>query len=221
MATQTLNMTDEVYQYILNNSVRETEIQRKLRAETAKMPNSQMQISPEQGQFMALLVELIGARKALEIGVFTGYSALAVAQVLPADGRLIACDTNKEWTDMAQRFWAEAGVANKIDLRLAPAVATLDQLIAAGEANSFDFAFIDADKLNYDIYYEKTLKLLRPGGLVAIDNVLQDGRVADPESDDERAVAIRQLNAKIHKDARVHISLVPMSDGITLARKLS
>lgn len=220
MATQTLNMTDEVYQYILNNSVRETVIQSKLRAETAKMSNAQMQISPEQGQFMALLVELTGARKALEIGVFTGYSALAVAQVLPSDGRLVACDTNKEWTDMAQRFWAEAGVANKINLRLGPAVETLDQLIAAGEANSFDFAFIDADKLNYDIYYEKTLTLLRSGGLMAIDNVLQDGRVADPNSDDERAVAIRQLNTKIHHDKRVHMSLVPMSDGITLARKI-
>jgi predicted O-methyltransferase YrrM len=220
MTTQTFNMTDEIYQYILNNSVREIAIQRKLREETAKMPNSNMQISPEQGQFMALLVELMGARKTLEIGVFTGYSALAVALALPADGRMVACDTSKEWTDVAQRFWREAGVANKIDLRIGSAVQTLDQLIVAGETNSFDFAFIDADKLNYDAYYERTLKLLKSGGLVAIDNVLQDGRVADPDSDDERAVAIRQLNAKIHKDSRVHISLVPMSDGITLARKL-
>jgi caffeoyl-CoA O-methyltransferase len=178
-----------------------------------------MQISPEQGQFMALLVELIGARRILEVGTFTGYSALAVALALPPDGRVITCDINEEMTAIARRYWAEAGVADKIDLRLAPAIDTLDELLAEGQAGQFDFAFIDADKTNYLAYYERTLELLRSGGLIAIDNVLWNGAVADPERQDDDTSAIRALNEAVHADDRVSLSLLPISDGLTLARK--
>jgi predicted O-methyltransferase YrrM len=178
-----------------------------------------MQISPEQGQFMSLLVQLIGAKKALEIGVFTGYSSLVVALALPPEGKMVACDVSEEYTSIARRYWEQAGVADKIDLRIAPAIATLDKLIAAGETDTFDFAFIDADKSSYDDYYERALKLIRPGGLIAIDNVLWSGLVADSKIQDNRTKKIRALNEKIHQDERVTISMVPIADGLTLARK--
>jgi len=190
-----------------------------LRQETAQHPMSMMQIAPEQGQFMALLVQLIGARKTLEVGVFTGYSALVVALALPPDGKVVACDVSEEYTSIARRYWQQAGVADKIDLRIAPALDTLDQLLTSGQANSFDFAFIDADKSNYDGYYERSLQLVRPGGLIAIDNVLWNGDVADPNVNDTRTNAIRALNQKIYEDDRVSMSLVPIADGLTLAMK--
>jgi len=178
-----------------------------------------MQISPDQGQFMALLVQLLRAEKTLEVGVFTGYSSLVVAAALPPEGRLIACDVDEEWTSIARRYWKEAGVAGKIDLRLAPATDTLNSLLAAGAADSFDFAFIDADKSNYDAYYELSLKLLRMGGLIAIDNVLWSGRVANAKNQEADTVAIRALNAKLHRDQRITLSMIPIADGLTLALK--
>lgn len=178
-----------------------------------------MQIAPEQGQFMALLVQLMGASKLLEIGTFTGYSALSLALVLPPEGKIVACDTSEESTAVARRYWQEAGVADKVDLRLAPALETLDELLGSGQGETFDFAFIDADKGNYDNYYERSLQLLRPGGLVAIDNVLWSGRVADEQVRDESTQAIRALNDKLRDDERVSMSLVPIADGVTLALK--
>jgi predicted O-methyltransferase YrrM len=219
MSLRTLAVTDEIYAYLAENTLREPEVLRRLREETLKMPNPDMQIAPEQGQFMALLVELIGARLCLELGVFTGYSSTAVALALPADGRLVACDSSREWTDVARRYWEEAGVSDKIELRLGPARSSLDALLAEGYAGRFDFAFIDADKENYDAYYERVLTLLRPGGLVALDNVLRHGRVADAANDDPGTVLIRDLNRKIRDDARVGMSLVPIADGLMLARR--
>lgn len=219
MSKQTLELNDALYHYLLENSLREPEILARLRSETAKHPMNMMQISPEQGQFMALLVRLLGARKTLEVGVFTGYSSLVVALALPPDGKLVACDVSEEYTTIARRFWQEAGVADKIDLQIGPAVETLDRLLEQGEAGTFDFAFIDADKSNYDAYYERALHLLRAGGVIAIDNVLWSGDVADPTVQDARTNAIRQLNQKIHQDNRVLISLLPIGDGLTLAMK--
>lgn len=219
MSVRTLSLDDRTYEYLLRTSVRETPVMQRLREETAKMPLSRMQISPEQGQFMALLVQLIGAKRTLEIGTFTGYSALWVAGALPADGRVLACDVNEEWTNVARRYWDEAGVAEKIELRLAPAETTLRELLASGHGGGWDFSFIDADKGNYDVYYELSLTLLRPGGLIAIDNALWGGDVADPENDDDDTRAIRALNAKVCSDARVSASLVPIGDGVLLARK--
>jgi caffeoyl-CoA O-methyltransferase len=219
MSRRTTPLTDRLYDYILDVSLREPPLLAELRDETAAMPMALMQISPEQGQFMALLVEAIGARKALEIGTFTGYSALCVALALPADGRVVCCDIDKEYTDVARRYWKRAGVADRIDLRLAPAVQTLDALIAEGGANGFDFAFIDADKENYDNYYERALRLVRPGGLIVIDNVLWNGDVADPAKDDANVTAIRALNRKIKDDRRVASSLLPIADGLMLVRR--
>jgi caffeoyl-CoA O-methyltransferase len=219
MSRQTLNLTDRLYDYLLDVSLREPPLLARLREETAKVPMAEMQISPEQGQFMALLVELIGARRTLEVGTFTGYSALAVALALPPEGRVITCDINEEMTAIARRYWTEAGVAGKIDLRLAPAVDTLDGLLADGQAGQFDFAFIDADKTNYLAYYERTLGLLRSGGLIAVDNVLWNGAVADPKRQDDDTSAIRAFNEALHADERVSLSLLPISDGLTLARK--
>ena len=219
MSRQTLNLTDRLYDYLLDVSLREPPLLARLREETAKVPMAEMQISPEQGQFMALLVELIGARRTLEVGTFTGYSALAVALALAPEGRVITCDINEEMTAIARRYWAEAGVAGKIDLRLAPAVDTLDGLLADGQAGQFDFAFIDADKTNYLAYYERTLGLLRSGGLIAVDNVLWNGAVADPERQDDDTSAIRAFNEALHADERVSLSLLPIGDGLTLARK--
>ena len=219
MGNRTLTLTDALYQYLLDVSLREPELLRRLREETAALPRASMQIAPEQGQFMALLVRLIGARKTLEVGVFTGYSSLAVALALPPEGRIIACDVSEEYTAIARRYWQEAGVEGKIDLRLAPAVETLDALLADGHAGTFDFGFIDADKQNYLAYYERVLRLLRPGGLLAVDNVLWGGRVIDPTSTDPTTDAIRALNGKLHHDDRVHLSLVPIGDGLALALK--
>jgi predicted O-methyltransferase YrrM len=219
MANQTLGMEPKLYNYLLSVSLREPEILSQLRLETAQHPMGRMQIAPEQGQFMALLVQLMGAKKTLEVGVFTGYSALVVSLALPPDGRVVACDVSAEFTAIARRYWQKAGVADKIDLHIAPAMETLDQLLAAGEAETFDFAFIDADKSNYDGYYERSLQLVRPGGLIVIDNVLWSGRVADPEIEDNRTTKIRALNEKLHQDQRINLSLVPIADGLTLAHK--
>ncbi|MEJ1933461.1 class I SAM-dependent methyltransferase [Nostoc sp. NIES-2111] len=219
MSAQTIGLDKQLYDYLLSASVREPEILWKLRQETANHPNGRMQISPEQGQFMRLLVQLLGAKKTLEVGVFTGYSSLSVALALPADGKIIACDVSEEFTAIALRYWQQAGVADKIDLRLAPGVVTLDALLADGQAGTFDFAFIDADKENYNNYYERALQLVRPGGLIAIDNVLWSGRVADAQIQDESTQAIRALNQKLHDDERVTLSLVPIGDGLTLALK--
>jgi caffeoyl-CoA O-methyltransferase len=178
-----------------------------------------MQISPEQGQLMALLVQALGAKRAIEIGTFTGYSALWVALALPSDGRLVCCDVNAEWTAIGQKFWAKAGVARKIDLRIAPALETLERMLAGGEAGAYDFAFIDADKTGYDAYYERCLQLLRRGGMIAIDNVLWGGSVADPKKRSADTLALRALNKKIHRDERVAMSMLPIGDGVTLALK--
>lgn len=219
MSKQTLGLNNQLYDYLLSASLRETGILHRLREETANHSYAMMQISPEQGQFMTLLVQLIGAKKTLEVGVFTGYSSLCVALALPSDGKIIACDVSEEYTAIARRYWQEAGVAEKIDLKLAPALQTLDDLLAAGEAGTFDFAFIDADKENYDAYYERSLQLVRAGGLIAIDNVLWGGRVADPQVEDNSTQAIRKLNEKLHQDERITLSLVPIADGLTLALK--
>ena len=220
MAGKSLALSESLYNYILSSSLREPAILKSLREATAQLPMSRMQIAPEQGQFMALLVKLIGAKKTLEVGVFTGYSALVTALALPDDGKIIACDKDEQYTNMAKPYWERANVSHKIDLRIAPAQLTLEQLIADGQENTFDFAFIDADKRSYSIYYEQVLKLIRPGGLMAIDNVLWSGRVADPNNTDKRTIAIREFNQQLHQDERVNISLVPISDGLTLAMKL-
>ncbi|MDH3412340.1 MAG: class I SAM-dependent methyltransferase [Gammaproteobacteria bacterium] len=220
MSTRTLTLGDDLYQYLLDVSLRETPIQRRLREETAGLEMARMQIAPEQGQFMALLVALIGARDTLEVGVFTGYSALCVAGALPEDGRILACDVSEEWTSIARRYWKEAGVDGKIDLRLAPATETLAALIKGGEKGRFDFAFIDADKENYALYFEQCLELLRPGGLVVVDNTLWSGRVVDAEDQSNDTKAIRELNEALRKDSRIGLSLVPIGDGLTLAMKL-
>jgi len=183
------------------------------------MPNAQMQIGPEQGQFMALLAKLIGAQRCIEVGVFTGYSSLAVALALPENGRILACDVSEEWTGIARRFWREAGVEHKIELKLQAAARTLEERIAAGEAGLHDFAFIDADKEGYATYYELCLKLLRPGGLIAVDNTLWSGKVADPHTQDKNAQVMRKFNETLHRDERIDLSLLPIGDGLTLARK--
>lgn len=219
MTDFTLKLTPELYDYFLTHSLREPEVLKSLRLQTQKMSMSQMQISPEQGQLMGLLVELLGAKKTLDIGVFTGYSALVVALALPKEGKVIACDTNVEWTKIAKRFWEMAGVTSKIDLFLAPASDTLQMLLERGEANTFDFAFIDADKMSYPIYYEKSLSLVRQGGLIAIDNVFRNGRVADPTVQDDATVVMRELNKTILQDQRVSMSMLPIGDGLTLVRK--
>ncbi|MBD2451018.1 class I SAM-dependent methyltransferase [Nostoc sp. FACHB-152] len=219
MSKQTIGLDSQLYNYLLSVSLREPEILRKLRGETANHPSGSMQISPEQGQFMRLLIQLLGAKKTLEVGVFTGYSSLSVALALPADGKIVACDVSEEYTAIARKYWQQAGVADKIDLRLAPALETLDQLLATGQAGTFDFAFIDADKENYDGYYERCLQLIRPGGLIAIDNVLWSGDVAKPQIQDESTKAIRAINQKLRDDERVTLSLIPIGDGLTLALK--
>jgi caffeoyl-CoA O-methyltransferase len=219
MSSRTIQMTDRLYDYLLKVSLREPPLLAELRAETAKLPMAGMQISPEQGQFMALLAELIGARRAIEVGTFTGYSSLCVALALPADGKLIACDISEEFTSVARRYWAKSGIADRIELRLAPALDTLKSLLAGGGAGSFDFAFIDADKTQYDAYYEAILKLLRPGGLITIDNVLWSGAVADGRKRDADTVALRALNEKLKGDKRISLSMLPIGDGLTLARK--
>jgi len=219
MTNRSISLTDSLYEYLLSVSLREPDLLRRLREETAALPNARMQIAPEQGQFMALMVQLTGARHCLEVGVFTGYSSLAVALALPDGGRIVACDVSEEWTTVARRYWSAAGVAHKIDLRLAPALETLEGLLAAGEAGSYDFAFLDADKENYLRYYELALELVRPGGLIVADNTLWSGRVIDLSNDEAATVALRRFNEQLHRDRRVDLSLVPIGDGLTLARK--
>jgi caffeoyl-CoA O-methyltransferase len=219
MSGKSIGLSDALHDCMLSVSLRESDVMRRLREATAEHPKSQMQIAPEQAQFFQWLVRLMDARRTLEVGVFTGYSALAVAEVLPADGTVVACDISEEYTRTARRYWEEAGVADRIDLRIAPAADTLDALLDEGQAETFDFAFIDADKEAYDTYYEQSLRLLRPGGVVALDNVFRDGRVTESDVEDESVRAIQRLNDKIHGDDRVDLSLLPLADGVTLARK--
>jgi predicted O-methyltransferase YrrM len=220
MASRTISMTDTLNRYMLDVSLREPPKMAALRAETEKMPEFELQIAPEQAQFMAFLVKTLGARRGLEVGVFAGYSALAVVLAMPDDGRLVACEVNPKWAAIAQRNWEAAGVAHKIDLRLAPALDTLSALVGdEAERGAYDFAFIDADKPNYPTYYEHCLTLLRPGGLIVIDNVFLGGAVIDPARQDAGIKAIRQLNTRLRDDERVDLSLVPIGDGMTLVRK--
>lgn len=218
MYKKSFGVSDDLYQYVSANSLNEPDILAKLRQETANHPQARMQISPEQGQFMRLLVQLMGAKKTLEVGVFTGYSSLSVALALPTDGKLIACDISDEYTSIARRYWQAAGVTDKIDLHLAPALETLDRLLE-DQAETFDFAFIDADKGNYENYYDRVFQLIRLGGLIAIDNVLWSGRVADPNDHDKITQTIRAFNQKLAKDDRVILTLLPIADGLTLALK--
>ena len=220
MTTRTIEITERLHRYMVETSVREPEILKRLRDETATLGDpAGMQISPEQGQFMALLVELIGARRLLEVGTFTGYSALACALSMPPEGEIVCCDISEEYTAMALAFWGEAGVSDMIELRLGRAGETLNLLLKEGQTDSFDFVFIDADKSNYDSYYECALRLVRPGGLILFDNVLWGGKVADPAERDADTEALRRLNDKLLRDGRVSISLVPIGDGMTLARR--
>lgn len=220
MSSSTLGLSETLTDYVRQVGGREDEDLKALRLETASHPRAMMQISPEQGQLMMLLMELIGARKTLEVGVFTGYSAMCVAKAIGPGGKVVALDVSEDFTSIGRKHWAKAGVADRIDLRIAPATESLKQLIAEkGQAGTFDFAFIDANKNDYDAYYEAALVLLRPGGLIGIDNVLWSGKVADKISEDTDTKAIRALNAKIHDDQRVTVSLIPIGDGLTLARK--
>ena len=212
-------LPDAVEEYVCEQMSRETSVARRLREETAPLPNSSMQIGPDQGALMAMLVRLTGGRRALEIGTFTGYSALAVASALPDDGELVCCDISEEWTAIGRRYWNQAGLAKKVQLRLGPALDTLAALLEESGPGSFDFAFIDADKLNYDAYYEACLGLVRGGGLILLDNMLWRGQVADPEMKDPETEALRRLNKKIYEDDRVEPSLLTVGDGVMLARK--
>lgn len=219
MSNKTIGLSDELAAYVVRVGAREPEVLARLREETASLPQHGMQISPEEGAFLAMLAELTGARRCIEVGTFTGYSSTSVALVLPDDGRLVCCDVSEEWTSVARRYWDEAGVAGKIELRIAPAAETLDRMIADGEESTYDFAFVDADKSGYDAYYERLLRLVRPGGLIAIDNTLWHGAVLDEGSDDEDTRAIQALNAKLAADERVSLCLLPVADGVTLARR--
>lgn len=219
MSKKSISLTDDLHTYLIKTSLRETEVQKSLRSQTAKLSESNMQISPEQGQFMQLLVKLTGASQIIEVGVFTGYSTLAMALGLEGRGKIVACDISKKWTDIATRYWDEAGVSSLIELKLGPAIETLRALRNSWQCGHFDLAFIDADKENYIAYYEQCLELIRPGGLILIDNTLWDGKVADISNNEEETTAIRQLNNNIYQDERVDISLLPISDGLTLARK--
>jgi caffeoyl-CoA O-methyltransferase len=218
MSRRTLTLDDTLYEYLLAHSLREHPEQAALREATRTHPLAGMQISPEQGQFMSLLIKLIDARRTIEIGTFTGYSALTVALALPDDGKILACDISDEYTSVGKPYWRRAGVADKIELVIAPATQTLEARIAAGEANCYDFAFIDADKTAYDGYYERCLQLVRAGGLIAFDNTLWGGDVAKPAHDDDTR-ALQALNDKLHRDERIDLSLLPIGDGLTLARK--
>ncbi len=219
MTRKTLVLSDRLHGYVLDQSLREHPVLRELRERTAELADADMQIAPEQGQFMAFLVELIGASRVLEIGCFTGYSALAMALALPPDGRLVTLDVNRAWTEIGRQAWRRAGVEARIEVRLGLALDSLDALLEEGRAGSFDLAFIDADKKSYDTYYERALALVRPGGLILLDNVLWGGSVAEPERDDRQVLALRALNDKLHRDERISLSLLPIADGLTLARK--
>lgn len=219
MSSKSIGLSDDLHEYMLAVSHRESAVMERLRAETADHPKSEMQIAPEQAQFLQFLLRLIGARRTIEVGVFTGYSALATAEVLPPTGEVVACDVSEEYTQVARQYWQEAGVDDQIDLRIAPAEETLDALLDEGQAGTFDFSFIDADKETYDTYYEQSLRLLRPGGVIALDNVFRDGRVTDPDIEDESVRAIQALNEKLHHDERVDLTMLPLADGVTLAMK--
>jgi predicted O-methyltransferase YrrM len=219
MAARSIGLDDAVWRYVLDVTVREPPLLHRLRDETAKLPEAGMQIAPEQGRFLAFLIELLGVKRYLEVGVFTGYSSLTVALALPADGRIVACDRSDEWTRVARRYWAEAGVEHKIELKLGPGVDTLAALVAGGERGHFDFAFFDADKESSLAYYERGLELVRPGGVLAFDNALWSGRVADPSNDAASTKSLRELNARVCNDERVTASLVPIGDGLLFARK--
>ena len=219
MSNRTLAISESIYQYLCDHSLREDPILKELRDHTYDMEERAMQIAPEQGQFMQMLIKLIGAKNTIEVGVFTGYSSLAIALVLPEDGRIVACDVNPQYTSVAEKFWVSAGVREKIDLRIGPAKNTLSELISDGLTGTFDFAFIDADKVNYDHYYELCLQLIRPGGLITVDNVLWGGATADDSINDTDTTSIRALNDKLHRDERIDLSLVPIGDGLTLAMK--
>ena len=216
---RSVTMTDTLYRYLVDHSLRDHPVLAELREETAKLPMAGMQIGPDQGQFMALLAKLVAARRCLEVGVFTGYSSLAVALALPEDGRIVACDVSEEWTSIARRYWKKAGVEHKIDLRLGPASDTLDTLISLQEADRYDMAFIDADKGNYHAYYERCLVLLRPGGLIVVDNTLWSGDVADPTNQKPDTVSLRAFNDALHHDERIDLAMLPVGDGVSLARK--
>ena len=219
MSSKTLFMPDRVHAYLVGHSVRETAAQRALRAATRGIPGAGMQISPEQGALMQVLTRMLGAKRYLEIGTFTGYSALCVALAMPAGGRLVCCDLSEEWTSVAQKFWRKAKVASKIQLRLGAALRTLDALLREDNAGRFDLVFIDADKENYLNYFERCMKLVRRGGVIAIDNTLWSGRVVDPHRQDADTRAIRAFNRKLHRDRRIDVALVPIGDGLTLAYK--
>ena len=220
MSNKTIEVNADLHQYILQVSLREPAVLRRLREETAAMPEHNMQIAPEQGQFMAMLIRLMGANRCLEIGTFTGYSSLAIALALDQDGTLLALDTSEEYTEVARRYWQEAGVADKIELRIAPALEALDEMLDADDQrHTYDFVFIDADKTNYDNYYERCLQLVRTGGVIAFDNTLWDGKVADKSVQDADTSALRELNAKLYADERIELSMLPLADGLTLCRK--
>ena len=218
MTSKTLQLSGRLHAYLTGNSLRETPVQRALRAATARLPDANMQIAPEQGQFLQLLVRLLGARRILEIGTFTGYSALSMALALPKSGRIVCCDLSEEWTTIARRYWKSAGVEKKITLKLGAALASLDELLRRKKRN-FDLAFIDADKTNYANYYERCLRLVRRGGVIAIDNTLWYGRVIDRRDQSADTRAVRAFNRKLHRDRRVEVALVPIGDGLTLALK--
>jgi predicted O-methyltransferase YrrM len=219
MANKTIGISDELAAYVVKVGTREPEVLARLREETAALPQHAMQIAPEEGAFLALLVELTGARRCIEIGTFTGYSSTAVARALPEDGQLVCCDVSAEWTSLAKKYWDEAGVAGKIDLRIAPAAETLDALLAQGEEETYDFAFVDADKTGYDGYYEQLMRLVRRGGLIAFDNTLWGGEVLDQNSRDKDTRAIQALNSKLAADQRITLCLLPVADGVTLVRR--
>ena len=219
MTSKSIGLPDDVYDYVLAHGVREPAILGRLREETASHPMAQMQIEPLQGAIFRLLVELLDARRYVEVGTFTGYSSLAVALAMPADGRLVCCDVSEEYTNVARRYWAEAGVADRVDLRIGPGIDTLDDLLAEGRENTFDLAFIDADKKSYPYYYERCVRLVRPGGVVALDNVLWGGEIADMAKQDRDTLALRAVNALVRDDERVTEVLLPVADGMTLARK--
>jgi caffeoyl-CoA O-methyltransferase len=219
MANRTIGISDELAAYVLDLGTREPDILARLREETAALPQHGMQIAPEEGAFLAMLVALTGARRCVEVGTFTGYSSLVVALALPDDGSILCCDVSEDWTSVARRYWDEAGVASRIDLRIAPASDTLDRVLAAGGESTYDFAFVDADKTGYDGYYERLLRLVRPGGLIVFDNMLWGGRVLERDPDDEDTHALQALNAKLATDDRITLCLLPVADGVTLARR--